>query len=218
MLTVSIQKQLPDFLLDVCFAIQKEIVVLFGPSGSGKTTILNSIAGLVTPDAGMIRLGDTLFYEHGTKALPVQKRNIGYVFQDYALFPHMTVAQNIRYGVKEGKEVGLDELVATVGIGHLLDKYPHQISGGQKQRVALVRALATKPDLLLLDEPLSALDADTRKECQDELLRLQAVWKIPFLMVTHDREEAERLADIILTIENGKLTGEKRGARDLATR
>ena len=218
MLTVSIQKQLPDFLLDVCFAIQKEIVVLFGPSGSGKTTILNSIAGLVTPDAGMIRLGDTLFYEHGTKALPVQKRNIGYVFQDYALFPHMTVAQNIRYGVKEGKEVGLDELVATVGIGHLLDKYPHQISGGQKQRVALVRALATKPDLLLLDEPLSALDADTRKECQDELLRLQAAWKIPFLMVTHDREEAERLADLILTIENGKLTGEKRVARDLLTK
>ncbi|HZG81694.1 MAG TPA: ATP-binding cassette domain-containing protein, partial [Brevibacillus sp.] len=137
MLTVSIQKQLPDFLLDVCFAIQEVIVVLFGPSGSGKTTILNSIAGLVTPDAGMIRLGDNMFYEQGKKQLPVQKRNIGYVFQDYALFPHMTVAQNIRYGIKEGKEVGLDELVATVGIGHLLDKYPHQISGGQKQRVAL---------------------------------------------------------------------------------
>jgi len=219
MLTVSIQKQLPDFLLDVCFTIQREIVVLFGPSGSGKTTILNSIAGLVTPDAGEIRLGETLFYKQGSKPLPVQQRNIGYVFQDYALFPHMTVAQNIRYGVKrQGNEVALDELVATVGIDHLLEKYPHQISGGQKQRVALVRALATKPDLLLLDEPLSALDADTRRECQDELLRLQAAWKIPFLMVTHDREEAERLANVILTMEDGRLVGDNRSVRNLVTK
>jgi molybdate transport system ATP-binding protein len=205
MLTVKVQKQLPDFLLDVQFTMKDEIVVLFGPSGSGKTTILNSIAGLITPDAGHIQLGETYFYEQGKKPLPVQKRNIGYLFQDYALFPHMTVEQNIRYGMKPGNRLHLESLLSTVGIDHLVEKYPHQLSGGQKQRVALVRALATEPDVLLLDEPLSALDADTRRECQDELLRLHERWKIPFLMVTHDREEASKLADVILTLENGKL-------------
>lgn len=205
MLTVAIQKQLPDFLLDVKFCLNDEIVVLFGPSGSGKTTILNSIAGLITPDTGRIQLKETTFYEQGKKPLPVQKRNVGYLFQDYALFPHMTVEQNIRYGLKSGSGLQLASLLTTVGIDHLVQKYPHQLSGGQKQRVALVRALATEPNILLLDEPLSALDADTRRECQDELLRLHERWRIPFLLVTHDREEADRLADVILKLENGKL-------------
>lgn len=100
MLFVNIQKRLPDFILDVSFSVQKEIVVLFGPSGSGKTTILNSIAGLVHPDTGVIQLNENVFYREGQKPLPVQKRNIGYLFQDYALFPHMTVEQNVRYGLK----------------------------------------------------------------------------------------------------------------------
>lgn len=215
MLTVAIQKQLPDFLLDVEFCLKDEIVVLFGPSGSGKTTILNSIAGLITPDSGRIQLGDSCFYEQGKKPLPVQKRNVGYLFQDYALFPHMTVEQNIRYGLKPGSGLHLASLLATVGIDHLVQKYPHQLSGGQKQRVALVRALATEPDILLLDEPLSALDADTRRECQDELLRLHERWKIPFLLVTHDRDEANKLADVILTLDNGKLIqqNKSRGAK-----
>jgi len=210
MLTVDIKKRLPDFLLDVRFSIQQEVVVLFGPSGSGKTTILNSIAGLVHPDSGHIKLHDQFFYEQGKKPLAVQKRNIGYLFQDYALFPHMTVAQNVRYGLKEGHELHLEPLLSTVGIDQLMQKYPHQLSGGQKQRVALVRALATEPDILLLDEPLSALDADTRRQCQDELLRLHQMWNIPFLLVTHDREEAEKLADVILMIEDGKLISQKK--------
>ncbi|MFD2371939.1 sulfate/molybdate ABC transporter ATP-binding protein [Brevibacillus sp. GCM10020057] len=211
MLNVQIQKRLPDFSLDVSFAVQREVAVLFGPSGSGKTTILNCIAGLVHPDAGQITLGGRPFFQQGMKPLPVQKRKIGYLFQDYALFQHMTVGQNIRYGMKlrkaekAEKEAGLHDLLASVGIDQLLDKYPHQLSGGQKQRVALVRALATEPDILLLDEPLSALDADTRRQCQDELLRLHAMWNIPFLLVTHDREEAEKLADVILFIENGTI-------------
>lgn len=205
MLTVNIKKRLPDFLLDVSFSVQKEIVVLFGPSGSGKTTVLNSIAGLIHPDAGVIHSQEHVFYREGQKPLPVQKRNIGYLFQDYALFPHMTVEQNIRYGLKKEHGLNLKPLLYTVGIDHFLQKYPHQLSGGQKQRVALVRALATEPDILLLDEPLSALDADTRKQCQDELLRLHAMWNIPFLLVTHDREEAEKLADVILMIENGRI-------------
>ncbi|MGG1660183.1 ABC transporter ATP-binding protein [Brevibacillus sp. NRS-1366] len=210
MLTVDIRKRLPDFLLDVSFSIQEEIVVLFGPSGSGKTTILNSIAGLVHPDTGRIKLNDAFFFEEGKRPLPVQKRNIGYLFQDYALFPHMNVAQNVRYGLKAGHELRLDPLLSTVGIDHLMPKYPHQLSGGQKQRVALVRALATEPDILLLDEPLSALDADTRRQCQDELLRLHKMWNIPFLLVTHDRKEAEKLADVILMIENGAIVSQKR--------
>ncbi|KQL49133.1 ABC transporter [Brevibacillus choshinensis] len=215
MLTVSIQKHLPDFVLDVSFSVQQEIVVLFGPSGSGKTTILNSIAGLIHPDGGKITLGDQLFYEHGKKPMPIQKRKIGYLFQDYALFPHMTVEGNIGYGMKSGHEIGLEALLATVGIDHLLEKYPHQLSGGQKQRVALVRALATEPDILLLDEPLSALDADTRRQCQDELLRIHSMWNIPFLLVTHDRDEAEKLADTILIMENGKIK-ESHAARSIS--
>ncbi|MED1785633.1 ABC transporter ATP-binding protein [Brevibacillus fortis] len=209
MLSVNIQKRLPDFILDVSFSVQKEIVVLFGPSGSGKTTILNSIAGLVHPDTGVIQLNENVYYREGQKPLPVQKRNIGYLFQDYALFPHMTVEQNVRYGLKKGHELNLAPLLSTVGIDHLLQKYPHQLSGGQKQRVALIRALATEPDILLLDEPLSALDADTRKQCQDELLRLHAIWNIPFLLVTHDREETEKLADVILLIDNGTIKERK---------
>jgi molybdate transport system ATP-binding protein len=206
MLYVDMQKRLPDGVLHARFTAKDEIVVLFGPSGAGKTTMLNCVAGLTNPDAGLIRLGDTVFFDSDSKkALPPQQRNVGYLFQDYALFPHMTVEQNIRYGLKKGTNLRLAELLASVGIDRLLDKYPHQLSGGQKQRVALVRALATEPDILLLDEPLSALDADTRRQCQDELLRLHEMWRIPFLLVTHDLQEAERLGSVILVVQNGQM-------------
>jgi molybdate transport system ATP-binding protein len=206
MLYVDMQKRLPDGVLHARFSAKDEIVVLFGPSGAGKTTMLNCVAGLTNPDAGLIRLGDTVFFDSDSKkALPPQQRNVGYLFQDYALFPHMTVEQNIRYGLKKGTNLRLAELLASVGIDRLLDKYPHQLSGGQKQRVALVRALATEPDILLLDEPLSALDADTRRQCQDELLRLHEMWRIPFLLVTHDLQEAERLGSVILVVQNGQV-------------
>ncbi|GED51864.1 MULTISPECIES: ATP-binding cassette domain-containing protein [Brevibacillus] len=204
MLQVDFQKSLPEFQLSARFAVKDEIIVLFGPSGSGKTTILNCIAGLAHPEYGTIRLADRLFFDHKDNIkLPVQKRNVGYLFQDYALFPHMTVEKNIRYGMQRDAQGQVEELLQSVGIDHLLQKYPHQLSGGQKQRVALVRALATKPDILLLDEPLSALDADTRRQCQAELLRIHEKWRIPFLLVTHDRDEAERLGDLILTNRDG---------------
>ncbi|USG63686.1 ATP-binding cassette domain-containing protein [Brevibacillus ruminantium] len=204
MLHVNIVKTLPEFTLNAQFSVHDEILVLFGPSGSGKTTILNCVAGLIHPDSGSIHLSDQVFYDHAHNIkLPTKNRNIGYVFQDYALFPHMTVEQNIRYGLKQMPPAVLQELLQTVGIDQLLSKYPHQLSGGQKQRVALVRALATEPQILLLDEPLSALDADTRRQCQDELLRIHEKWRIPILLVTHDREEAERLGDIMLTNKDG---------------
>ncbi|WP_163969290.1 ATP-binding cassette domain-containing protein [Oceanobacillus halotolerans] len=203
MLKVSITKKLKAFLLSVSFQVDDEIVVLFGPSGSGKTTILNSIAGLTQPDAGSITLYNDKLFETGQRDVPIQKRQIGYVFQDYALFPHMTVDKNIRYGMKD--EHLLDQLIDIVGIRHLLSRYPLSISGGEKQRVALVRALATKPNSLLLDEPFSALDDKTRKECQDELLRLHNRWKIPIVMVTHDYKEAKKLGDKILNLKDGEI-------------
>lgn len=203
MLTVDITKKMKNLLLDIQFNADNEIVVLFGPSGSGKTTLLNCIAGLIHPDTGKISLNGLDFFSNNNKPLPVQKRNIGYLFQDYALFPHMTVEKNISYGMKDTSLV--EKLIDVVGIRSLLDSYPRQISGGEKQRVALVRALAMKPDSLLLDEPFSSLDEKTRVECQNELIRLHNTWNIPIIMVTHNDEEAKKVGNRILKIEKGKL-------------
>ncbi|MEK5036672.1 ATP-binding cassette domain-containing protein [Sporosarcina sp. FSL K6-3457] len=204
MLDVRIQKALAHFSVDVHLKVEDEIVVLVGPSGSGKTTILNVIAGLDQPDEGLVTLNEQVYFQGKGQSLSPQKRNVGYLFQDYALFPHMTVEKNISYGVKNKMALSRsDQLLSVLGIGHLVKKYPHQISGGEKQRVALARALATEPSVLLLDEPLSALDRETRMECQDELLRLHEMWKIPFIIVTHDMDEAEKLGDRILFLEQG---------------
>jgi molybdate transport system ATP-binding protein len=210
MLTVDIQKRLSRFTLDMQFSAADEIVVLFGPSGSGKTTVLNCIAGLARPDSGAIRLNGKTFFEDKTSHVPVQKRNIGYLFQDYALFPHMTVWKNIAYGMKN--ETIAKTLTDELGISHLLDQYPGQISGGEKQRVAIARALATEPDLLLLDEPFSALDEETRFKSHEELLRVHELWRIPVILVTHDRAEAEKLGKRILFLKDGKIVEEKRGS------
>jgi len=207
MLEIQIEKKLPHFVVNVNLTVEEEILVLFGPSGSGKTTILNAIAGLDHPDTGRITLNGKTFFSEDEKPLPTQERNIGYLFQDYALFPHMTVEKNIAYGVKkmeaDAARERINQLVSTLGIQHLANKYPHQISGGEKQRVALARALATEPSLLLLDEPLSALDLKTRLECQEELTRLHDIWRIPFIIVTHDMGEAKKLGDKIIFLENG---------------
>ncbi|WP_430789576.1 ATP-binding cassette domain-containing protein [Virgibacillus flavescens] len=207
MLTVDITKKLKNFLIEIQFEVDNEIVVLFGPSGSGKTTLLNCIAGLTHPDMGTISLNQQLFFHEHKKNIPVQKRNVGYLFQDYALFPHMTVEKNIHYGMKDLTLA--EKLIDVVGVRKLLDSYPRQISGGEKQRVALIRALAMKPDALLLDEPFSSLDANNRAECQDELIRLHQTWKIPVIMVTHDYNEAKKVGNRILRIETGKLHPEQ---------
>lgn len=206
MLTVDIQKQLSHFHLDIQFSAANEIVVLFGPSGSGKTTILNSIAGLSHPDSGVIRLNETTFFD-GKSLVPIQKRNVGYLFQDYALFPHMTVWKNIAYGMKN--ETFAKELMRELRIEHLARKYPSEISGGEKQRTAIVRAIATEPDALLLDEPFSALDDETREKSHEELLRVHQLWRIPIIMVTHNREEAKKLGNRILYLKEGKVVEEK---------
>lgn len=208
MLQVEIKKALADFTLDVRFSVENDILVLFGPSGAGKTTILRAIAGLIKPDEGRIAYRDQLFFSSERRtSMPTQQRRVGYMFQEYALFPHMNVKKNIWYGVKDCK-VKADELygklMGLLKIEHLAHRFIDQLSGGEKQRVALARSLMAQPHILLLDEPLSALDKDTRFELQAELREMQKIWDIPFILVTHDPEEAKALGDQYLFIEKGR--------------
>lgn len=204
------KKQLPTFELQVDMTLQDQILAIVGPSGAGKTTLLQCVAGLQTPTYGEIMIGKKLVFSREQKInLPARERRIGYVFQDYALFPHMTVEKNILYGQKKKdhaskRNLGIDNILEALKIKHLRSRYPREISGGEKQRVALARALMTEPELMLLDEPLSALDQDTRGILQQELLKVQKEWRIPFILVTHDLYEAEILGDQILRIDQGK--------------
>jgi molybdate transport system ATP-binding protein len=211
MLRANIVKKLPGITIEVDFDFDRGILVIFGPSGSGKTTILSCIAGLRQPDEGHISLDDKVFYSSaGHISIPARSRRIGYVFQDYALFPHLTVKDNIMYGIpsrcKKGKNyrVGTLDVLEMLKITHLQNRYPAQLSGGEKQRTALARALMVEPDLLLLDEPLSALDHGNRRALQGELRELQRIWRIPFVLVTHSRKEMHALADEIIFLDNGK--------------
>jgi molybdate transport system ATP-binding protein len=209
MVKVHLRKKLPSYDLEADFRIENDILVLVGPSGAGKTTILQCIVGLQTPTWGEITINDKdVFSSQQRINVPVKSRRIGYVFQDYALFPHMTIEKNVLYGKpkKEStshKAFGLTEILEILKIEHLRQRYPSQISGGEKQRVALARALMTEPELLLLDEPLSALDQDTRALLQQELLKVQSQWQIPFIVVTHDIHEAEILGNQIIKIDKG---------------
>ncbi|MBI3912847.1 MAG: ABC transporter ATP-binding protein [Chloroflexi bacterium] len=215
MLQVKIEKQLPDFKLNINFETGAEILVLFGASGAGKTMTLNCIAGLLAPDAGAIQFnGNVLFDSIARVNLPARLRRVGYVFQHYALFPHLTVRENVEFGVKDAKgresaksreRAHVDELLELVGITSLAARYPSQLSGGQQQRVALARALAPRPDLLLLDEPFSALDAPTRETLRQELRALQARFNLPTIFVTHDLGEAYFLADKLAVMDRGEI-------------
>lgn len=210
MLEACFSKKLWHFPLDFQLKIKNQIVVLWGPSGAGKTTVLQCLAGLRKPTEGYISLNNRLLYSSNEKVdLATRFRNIGYLFQDYALFPHMTVKQNVLYGLRARKSSGaglkqdLFQLLDSFGIEHLLDRYPRQLSGGEQQRVALARALAMRPQLLLLDEPLSALDKNTQINLRRELKELHTKWQIPFILVTHDEGDASVLGDIIISLENG---------------
>jgi molybdate transport system ATP-binding protein len=207
-LTVDIEKTLGDFRLRVAFTAENGLLSLLGASGCGKSMTLKCIAGIERPDAGRIVLnGETLFDSEKRIDLPPQKRRVGYLFQQYALFPNMTVFQNIRCGVREKQ--GADALVADIiGKMHLegLEKLrPRQLSGGQQQRVALARILVNAPEVLLLDEPFSALDAHLRFRLEREMLETVRRFGKPVLMVTHDRDEAFRLSDSIAVMRAGAL-------------
>ncbi|MBP7332114.1 MAG: ATP-binding cassette domain-containing protein [Firmicutes bacterium] len=212
MLEASLTKKLWHFTLKVELQVDNQILVLLGPSGCGKTTTLTLLAGLFKPDDGYIKLNNqTLYSSAGKINKPPQSRDIGYLFQNCALFPHMTVRQNVFYGLKSkryrqaGSALDPVELLDSFGVGHLIDRYPSQLSGGEKQRVALARALIVQPKLLLLDEPFSALDRKTKTGLRQELKRLHQQWQIPFVLVTHDEEDARFLGDAIVTIENGQV-------------
>ncbi len=190
---------------DVSVSLKKgEFVSLLGPSGCGKTTLLRIIAGLTDIDEGDVRIEDVAMSD-----MPARKRGFGIVFQSYSLFPNMSVAENIAYGLKVRKtpsdqvRARVKELLEIIKLPDIIDKYPGQLSGGQQQRVALARAIAVDPKVLLLDEPLSALDANVRASLRHEIRQLQRELKIPTLMVTHDQEEAMAMSDRIICMNHG---------------
>ena len=187
-----------------------EVVALLGPSGSGKTTLLRAVAGLESPKTGTIHLGERAIFD-GSKQLevPAEQRNLGLVFQSYALWPHKTVFDNVAYGLKLRKMNSTDiaakvkDVLAQLGLGHLGERFPHQLSGGQQQRVAIARALVYNPPVILLDEPLSNLDAKLREEARAFLRELIVRLNLSALMVTHDQGEAMAISDRILLLNNG---------------
>jgi molybdate transport system ATP-binding protein len=213
-MVIDVQKSFPGGIRVECkLELPTEgasITVLFGPSGAGKTTILRCVAGLERADRGAIRFGDEIWFD-STRGidLPPQRRRAGLLFQDYALFPHLTVAANLAYGLGElpagERQRRVEETLGLLRLETLAQRRPGQLSGGEKQRVALGRALAPRPRVLLLDEPLSALDAPTREALRSELRRLLARLALPTLLVTHDRTEALALGDRIAVISEGRL-------------
>lgn len=181
------------------FTADAGLTVLFGPSGAGKTSVLNMIVGLRTPERGAVRIGgETLFDSAAGVNLPPERRGIGYVFQDARLFPHKRVRANLLYGARD--DSGLAEACDFLGIAHLLDRWPRTLSGGEARRVAIGRALLSGPRALLLDEPLSFLDAARRVEIEGVILRLRDAGDMPIVMVTHDAGEAERLATQVVRV------------------
>ena len=210
MLEVKIKKTLPGFNLQVSFTMDREILSIVGPSGSGKSLTLQCISGLMNPDEGYISVnGRALFDSQKKLNLPPQKRKIGYVFQNYALFPHLTVFDNVAFGIthrgRQEIEERVTDLLEKMRLGAYRDRLPRHLSGGQQQRVALARALAPEPEILLLDEPFSALDTQVRGELERELLALHRFYRGDIIFVSHNLEEAYRLSSQIAVYEDGRI-------------
>lgn len=208
-LAVSLRHGFAGFTLDVEFAAPAGLTALFGHSGSGKTTVINAVAGLLTPDAGRIAVDDLVLMDRARRiALPPHRRRLGYVFQDARLFPHLTVRQNLLYGrwfAPRGPGATLADVVEMLGIGALLQRRPGGLSGGEKQRVAIGRALLSKPRLLLMDEPLAALDEERKAEILPYLERLRDETSVPILYVSHSVAEVARLATTLVVMEAGRV-------------
>jgi len=210
-LSVSLHHRFPSIQMDIAFEVPSPgVTVLFGPSGSGKSTVINAAAGLLRPDAGRIAVDGKVLADTAAGVwLPPEKRRVGLVFQDSRLFPHMSVATNLRFGLRRVAPgaIVFDEIVDLLGIGALLDRRPAALSGGEKQRVAIGRALLAQPHLLLMDEPLASLDADRKAEILPFLTRLKTALRLPILYVTHDLDEVARLADSMVLISAGHVVG-----------
>lgn len=212
-ITKHLQSGSEQFSLHAELTTTSSRLALFGPSGSGKTLTLQAIAGLLTPDAGHIKInGKTLFDASKGINVPTKKRNVGYVFQNYALFPHLTVQENIGFGltsvlnqINAASKQRVQELLEVFKLTSVATQMPATLSGGQQQRAALARALATAPDLLLLDEPFSALDQPLRRTMRDELTRSLEQFATPVVLVTHDVEEVEAFAETIAVYQEGQV-------------
>lgn len=209
MLEVQIYKKLAEFDLDISFQVDDNILGLMGASGSGKSMTLKCIAGIEMPDQGRIVLNNRVLFDSEKKInVPIQKRNVGYMFQNYALFPNMNVYENISVGLRARKVKDVDIVVQKVmqqfRIFELASRYPKQLSGGQRQRVALARLMAYEPDVLLLDEPFSALDEDLKEDLLQELKSELQISK-PVIFVSHDKEEVNYLCDLKYKIKQGEI-------------
>jgi molybdate transport system ATP-binding protein len=205
------------FELAVRFATDAPVMALYGPSGAGKSLTLQAVAGLLTPRTGHVRIaGRTLFDAEAGVDLPAAQRRVGYLFQDYALFPHLSVRQNVAFGLttwhqprlKPADAERVDDLLESFGLAGMAQARPSALSGGQRQRVALARALACDPAVLLLDEPFAALNPMLRASLRQELAEVRQRWNIPMLMITHDIEDVIALADVVCVIDQGQVLRE----------
>ena len=212
MIQIDLNKRLQaaegEMLLKLKINIEKgEFVTLYGASGVGKTSTLRMISGLLNPDAGKIIVNDEVWFDQSKKInLSPQKRKVGYVFQDYALFPHMTVLENLQFAQtrKDGTKA-ITNLIELMELGQLQNRKPETLSGGQKQRVALARALVQQPEILLLDEPLAALDTTIRYKLQEYLKQIHSEFKLTTILISHDVSEIVKLADRVICLEDGKI-------------
>lgn len=202
------------FELKVSLRSASQRLVILGPSGSGKSLLLKAIAGLITPDSGHICLGDSVLFDAlGGINLPPQRRRMAYVFQEYALFPHLNVRQNVGFALKHGwlnprprvADPAVEHWLKVLDLAAVAEQFPAELSGGQRQRTALARALIAEPRALLLDEPFAALDPPLRRHMRAELDALQRRLQVPMLLITHDPEDAEVLGDQVLHLDNGHL-------------
>ena len=215
-IVVDIEKRLRadrrEFHLRIAFSSDTDVTVLYGNSGAGKSLTMQSIAGLIRPDAGHIQVGERVLFD-AVKSIdvPARERNVGFVFQDYALFPHLTVLQNVAFGVSRGwsnppiASESIRDILSSMHLDALADAYPADLSGGQRQRVALARALACRPQLLLLDEPFSALDSELRHRLRSELIEARQRARIPMIVITHDADDVAAFAGTLIQIADGRV-------------
>jgi molybdate transport system ATP-binding protein len=207
-LDVDIAVRLGEFFLEVRFASDAPVTALFGRSGSGKTTVLNAIAGLLRPERGRIAVGDTVFFDGNGSSVPVQRRRVGYVFQESRLLPHLSVRQNLLYGrFFNGGVASFEHIARLLDLEHLLERRPQGLSGGEKQRVAIGRALLANPRILLMDEPLASLDTPRKAEILYYIERLRDEVRVPIVYVSHAIDEVVRLADIVVLLSDGRVAG-----------